>query len=282
MKKLIFTISFIFFITALFAQHNKQVSRKQLELFKKSTTYVVMDPDPMLGYNFAIKSAVEKFWKITPYKFVTFDEFDKLRMNCNNSFIMVSRVSLTKTEDRAVYIYLNFLMGDSVKELNDMPEILELPLCYSGIDQNSYIYKMGVIIRFAQEHVKTLDKSLFLWTYKNLNYYNYAISNIKKKTLLVESSDLADEVNTIEKIKEYYPYDIRIVSSNDIDKAVQNQTPNTLILHVISPSPEDTRGRSYKIIYGVNDNKIYYYDYEEISAKHPAGLLIKDLKRIAG
>lgn len=235
MKKTITFLLFLFMIVTISAQHNKQVNREQLLRFIKSTTYVVMDPNPLLGYNFTIKTAMDKFWTVTPYKYISTDEFENLRMNRNNSFIILTKVSVTKDKSDAQYLYFNFLMGDSVKEINDMPEILELPLCYTGVDENSYVYKMGVIVRFAQEHVKMLMTTNFLWTYRNLTYYNLDVREIKRKVLLVEASDLAEEVNTIDKIKTVYPYPIRIVSSDEITNAVNKQTPNTLILHVVSP-----------------------------------------------
>jgi hypothetical protein len=108
------------------------------------------------------------------------------------------------------------------------------------------------------------------------------VRDIKKKTLLVEEADLAEEVNTLDKIKALYPFDIKIVSADDIEKAVFDQTPNTLILHQIEPGDDDNIGRSYKIIYGVDDNKIYYFNFENITQKRPAGMLAKDFKRIAG
>ncbi len=59
------------------------------------------------------------------------------------------------------------------------------------------------------------------------------------------------------------------------------QTPNTMVLQVVSPGKDDAVGRSYKIIYGVADNKIYYYEYEKITNKYPAGFLRKDFERLA-
>ena len=281
MRKIVFSILLLVAVVQLSAQQNRQVTREQLELFKKSTTYVVMDNNPMLGYNITIKAAIEKFWKITPFKFISSDEFETMRLDRSKSFILLTKVNLTKETTGAEYLYLNFLMGDSVKDMNYMPEILVLPLCYNGVDENSYTYKMGVIVRFVQEHVKTLMDSKIIFPYKNLTYYNMQVRDIKKKTLLVEKTDLAEEVNSLEKIKAFYPYEIRIVTSDEIENAVNKQTPNTLILHVISPAKDEASGRSYKIIYGVADNKMYYYSYEKISQMRPAGFLAKDFKRIA-
>ncbi|HEY4786449.1 MAG TPA: hypothetical protein VIH57_10390 [Bacteroidales bacterium] len=280
MKRItLFLVSLFLVAASLHAQQNKQVTKEQLELFKKSTTYVVMDNDPLLGYNITVKSAMEKYWKITPFKFISTDEFESQRKDKTKSFLLLTRTTLTKDKENTDYLYMNLLMGDNVENINDMPEILTLPISYTGVEENSYVYKMGVMVRFAQEHAKTLLASDRITQYRDLKYYNRNIRDIKKKILLLEKSDLAEEVNTIEKIKAIYPYDVRIVSSSEIEKAVMDRTPNTLIAHQISPGPEDKIGRCYKIIYGVDDNKIYYYYFVKISDVRPSGFLAFDFKR---
>lgn len=282
MKKILLNFAGLFLMFQFgTAQQNKQVTPEQLALFPRSTTYVVTDNNPMSGYNIAIKSSVEKYWKVTPYKFITPGEFDQLRTKKENSFLLLTKVNLTKDERQAEYWYLNLLMGDQVSSLNDLPEILTLPLDYTGVDESTYAYKLPVMIRFAQQHVKDmLAASPKILKFRNLKMYNVNCREMKNKTLLLQQSDLAEEVNSLDKIKAVYPYPVKIVSADDIENAVLGQTPNTLILHQISPGEDDNIGRSYKIIYGVDDNKIYYYNYENISAKHPSGMLIKDFKRI--
>jgi len=266
-------------ISASFAQQNKYVSKEQMELFKKSTTYIVMDNDPLLGYNITVKAAIEKYWKITPFKFINTDEFEAQRKDVNKSFLILTKTTLTNDKENSDYLYINLLMGEQVDHMNDMPEILNLPLTYTGVDENSYVYKIGVMVRFIQEHVKTMLASDDIRKFHDLKFYNRNIKDIKKKTLLIQASDLAEEVNTIEKIKAIYPYEVRIVSAAEIEKAVFTQTPNTLIAHQISPGPTDKEGRCYKILYGVDDNKIYYYYFVKISDVRPIGFLAFDFKR---
>jgi len=282
MKKLsCISVVYLFFIGCVIAQQNKQVTKEQMELFKNSVTYVVMDNDPLLGYNITVKSAMEKYWKITTFKYISNEEFETQRKDKNKSFLLLTRTTLTRDKENTDYLYINLLMGDNVDKIDEMPEVITLPLHYTGVEENSYVYKMGVMIRFVQEHAKTLMTSDRISQYRDLKYYNRNISEIKKKTLLIEESDLAEEVNTMEKIKAIYPYNIRIVSSAEIEKAVFAQTPNTLIAHQISPGPNDKTGRCYKILYGVDDNKIYYYYFVKISDVRPASFLAFDFKRFA-
>lgn len=279
MKRLNISVVLLWIVVCAFAQQNKQVSKEQMELFKKSTTYVVMDNDPLLGYNITVKSAVDKFWKITPVKYISTDEFEAQRKDKDKSFLILTRTTLTRDKENTDYLYINLLMGDNVSKIDEMPEIITLPLHYTGVEENSYVYKMGVMIRFIQEHAKTLMNSERLGQYRDLKYYNRNISEIKKKTIFIEASDLAEEVNTIDKIKAIYPHDVKIVSAVEIEKAVFEQTPNVLIAHQISPGPADKIGRCYKILYGVDDNKIYYYYFVKISEVRPSGFLAFDFKR---
>lgn len=280
MKKLLIIPLFICFgIVVAFGQQNKQVTKDQLALFKKSTTFVVMDNDPLLGYNITVKAALDKYWKITPVKYISSDEFENVRKDKDKSFLLLTRTTLTRDKENTDYLYVNLLMGENVENIDDMPEILTLPLCYTGVEENSYVYKMGVIVRFIQEHAKALLASERPSSMRDLKYYNKNIKSIRKKTILIEAKDLAEEVNTIDKIKAIYPYDVRIVSSADIEKAVFAKTPNTLITLQISPGPEDKIGRSYKMLFGVDDNQMYYYYFVKISEVRPAGFLAFDFKR---
>ena len=65
------------------------ITRKQdIDDFLKTTTYVVLDDNAMTEWNFKIQEAVEKFWAITPYKFITRKEFDTLKNDMDKSFLV--------------------------------------------------------------------------------------------------------------------------------------------------------------------------------------------------
>jgi hypothetical protein len=219
---------------------------------------------------------------MTPHKYISVDEFDTERKDKDKSFLLLTKATLTKDKRNAEYLYLNLLMGDVDENIDNMPEILTLPLAYTGVDENSYVYIMDVIIRFAQEHVKLMLASNRITQFRNLKNYNDNVSKIKTKILLVEKKDLGDEVNTIEKIKAIYPYNVKIVDSDEIEKEISGKKTNTLILHRIAPGEGDNVARAYKIIYGVDDNLIYYYNYENINQYRSGLFTAKDFKKIQG
>jgi hypothetical protein len=116
---------------------------------------------------------------------------------------------------------------------------------------------------------------------KYLKYYNKYIPEVHTKTILVKQEDLAPEIATIDKIKSIYPDKIEIVTEDDIVKAIENKTPNTLILHKVGPVGDRNSGYCFKMLIGTDDSNMYYYNQHMIDKTSPNGLLPADLKRLA-
>lgn len=281
MKTILLTVTLFLAAVTTQAQNTKFINKSQLVDFFTSTTYVVMDNNPSVGFNIYIKDAMQKYWKVTPYKIISHQEFDAMRKDNKSSFLFLSVENLTKGNTEAFYDYLVLAMGDTSTQLSNMPEVVNIPLSYSAVDENEYVNKLGLIVRFIQVHLSNMKEANNHVYLRKLNYYNKFLKEVKTKTLLVEEEDLAEEVNTIEKIKAIYKYEVKIVSSDEIEKAVEEKTPNTLVLHQISPSAEDTQGRSYHYILGADDAKMYYFNYFTINEKKPTGFLARDFKRLA-
>ena len=282
MKKVyIIVAAFLFSVLSIEAQSNRFINKSQLVDFFTSTTYVVMDNNPSVGFNIFIKDAMQKYWKVTPYKIISHAEFDSMRKDNKSSFLFLSMENLKKGDTEAFYDYLVLAMGDTSTILSNMPEIVNIPLSYSAVDENKYVNKLGLIVQFIDVHLKNMKEASNHVYLRKLNYYNKFIKEIKNKTLLIEEEDLAEEVNTLEKIQAIYKYDVKIVTSEEIEKAVEEKTPNTVVLHQISPSEEDTEGRSYHYILGTDDAKMYYFNYFTITEKKPTGFLPRDFRRLA-
>jgi hypothetical protein len=105
--------------------------------------------------------------------------------------------------------------------------------------------------------------------------------DVIKKTILVKKEDLAPEINTIEAIRAIYPFPFKIVSEEEIQKAIAEKTPNTLILHKVGPVGENKAGYCFKMLIGVDDAQMYYYNQHMADSKTPDGFLESDLKRLA-
>jgi len=162
-----------------------------------------------------------------------------------------------------------------------MPEICAIPLSFAGEDDLEYSYKLGAILSFMQKHAKMISDDPSLTGRKYLKYYNKYIPEVQNKTILVNQVDLVPEIATIDKIKAIYPNKLEIVTEDDIVKAIENKTPNTLILHKVGPVGDRHSGYCFKMLIGTDDANMYYYNQHMIDKANPNGLLPADLKRLA-
>jgi hypothetical protein len=115
---------------------------------------------------------------------------------------------------------------------------------------------------------------------KYLKYYNKNIPEIKNKTILVSKDDLTPEISTIKKIGAIYSGKVEIVSNDDIIKAIENKTPDAVILHKVGPRGNRTTGYCFIMLIGITDAEMYYYNLHKIERADQNGLSSEDLKQI--
>lgn len=254
-------------------------SANDIKQFMASKTCVVLESDP--AYNSYIKEAVKSYWNITPYEFIEVNEFNIRRLNPAYSFIVLTETNFDRDKSGSVFNFINLLQGKKVDKLSELPEICAIPLAFLGVDGMEYGYKVGVILSFIQKHAKMISEDPSVTGRQYLKYYNKYVPEVSKKTILVKKEDLSPDISTIESIKAIYPYDIKIVTEDDIVDAITRKAPNTLILHKVGPVGEWKTGYCFKMLIGTDDANMYYYNHHLIDKKSPNGLLESDLKRLA-
>jgi hypothetical protein len=272
---------FLLFSTILSTGQAPFPSKDEIKQFTASKTCVVLEDDPFSAYNTFIKAAVKAFWKITPYEFIEVTEFNVRRLNPEYSFIVLTQTNFEKDKSNSLFNFVNLLQGKDVNKLGEMPEICAVPLSFAGEDDLEYSYKLGAILSFMQKHAQMISEDPSLTGRKYLKYYNKYIPEVLNKTILVKQEDLVPEIATIDKIKAIYTNKIEIVTEDDIVKAIENKTPNTLILHKVGPVGDRNSGYCFKMLIGTDDSNMYYYNQHMIDKANPNGLLPADLKRLA-
>ena len=256
-------------------------NKDEIKQFTASKTCVVLEQDQFSSYNVFIKEAVKQYWTLTPYELIGVQEFNKRRSDPAYSFIILTQTNYEKDKANTLYNFLNLLQGKDVSKLGELPEICAIPLSFAGEDDYEYSYKFGAILLFMQKHAQMIAEDPSLTGRKYLRYYNNNIPEVKTRTILIKEEDLAPEISAIEKIKSIYPYNVEIVTEEDIVKAIEEKTPNTLILHKVGPKEEKNAGLCFKMLIGTDDSNIYYYHQHKINASTPNGLLSDDLKRLS-
>jgi len=280
MKKIYF-ISVMFLLTIVINGQSPFPSKDEIKQFTVSKTCVVLEDNPFSSYNSFIKDAVKAYWKITPYEFIETKEFNVRRLNPSYSFIVLTQTNFEKDKSNGLFTFINLLQGKDVNKLGEMPEICAIPLSFAGEDDFEYSYKLGAILSFMQKHAQMISDDPSLTGRKYLKYYNKFIPDVQGKLILVKQEDLAPEISTIEKINAIYSNKIEIASEEDIVAAIENKSPNTVILHKVGPVGNRNSGYCFKMLIGTDDANMYYYHQHTIDKSNPNGLLPADLKRLS-
>lgn len=256
-------------------------TKQDLESFFKTKTMVVLEDNPLLQYNINIRSVIQQHWKITPYEFITFKQFEEMRKDPQYSFLVMTQVSFEKDKLDARYNFLQLLLGRNVLRVNQLPEICSVPLSYYGVYEDNYIYKLGTLVRFVQKHVELLRENPGMISENVFKHYNDNIKDIKEKTLYLVEDELAKEVNSVPRIRKVYPYKFKIVTREDIEEAIKNEDDDVVFLHKVGPEGTRIKARCYKILIGAKDANFYYFDYHMVNNKKPDGFLESDFKKLS-
>ncbi len=273
-KKLILVFTMVLLCTGLFSSP-QLASKQQIGLFKNSRTCVVFE-DGISFYNAYIKEAVQKYWKLTNYEFIDRNEFDKRKTDSKYSFIVLMDEAYDKDPGGVSYSNINLVLGGS-SDLTKMPELCSIPLAYSGDDGTDYEYVIPAIVKFMQIHVKNLEKYRFPISLNGLKYYNK--TGFKDKVLLFNKNKMAPDADSPEKIKKVYPYDFKLLTSDEIKEETDANTANVLFHFHVGPPKDAGAGKCFEMIFDSEGN-LYYYNFRKITNDNPDGFNLKDFSNI--
>ena len=281
MKKLILSTAFILIVVSVFSQRETLPTIDDLKHFKTTKTYVVLEDSPLSEFNFEIKEVMERVWTETEFEFIKLSEFSDKSQNPNASFLYTTLVSFEKDKTDSRYVFLHLSLGGKNFTMDDLQDIVSVPLGYFGVDQERYIYKTGILLTFMQNHVNLMLENPEIISNNVFKHYNENIKNAHNKTLYLLEDELSKEVSTAARIKQTYPYKFKIVTIDEIREAVIAKDENIIFLHKVGPEGKKLKARVYKIIIGAGDAKFYYFDYHMVSPKNPDGFLKSDFKKLS-
>jgi len=255
-------------------------SREDVDAFYTTKTLVLLEDNPMLEYNYIIKEIMEKEWTITEYDFISSGEFEEKRKDPQYSFIYLAQVTFENDKTDAAYRFLHLSLGGDYFRMNEMPDIVAVPLAYYNVEEDNYVYKLAVLLRFMQNHANLIKAHPEIISANVFKHYNDSIRDIRDKTLYILENELSKNVNSAARIKKIYPYPFKIATKEEIEQAIEERNPDIVFLHKVGPEGTKVDARCYKIIIGAADANFYYFDYHKISDKDPDGFLESDFKNL--
>lgn len=271
---------FLFFLGSIALKAQLEVpSQELINLFFKTKTYFVLEDNPFSEANIQLKTAAQKFWKLTPYEFISVEEFEKKRESNQCSFASIDDVYYEFDKSSTKYKFLCVYMGGNYKNESDMPQLCTFPLAYTEQDENEYAYKIGTLLIFVQNHIQLIKENPSLKKSTIIDYYNNNKGNLENKTLYLKSNEVEKKINSENTFKSIYPYSFKFVNQDEIETAIDNKLPEIVFLHKVGPGKKHGY-RSYQIILGAQDAKIYFYNYHIVDNDSPDALLEKEIKKM--
>lgn len=281
MKKYIALLLVIIPLLHLQAQREYLPTPEDLTRFHTTKTYVVLSDNPMAEYNFEIQDAVKKYWDITEYEFLQYDDFGDKSVDQNASFLYMAAVNFEKDKSHTRYMFLCLSLGGDYETIDDMKDVANIPLSYYGVDEDRYTYKLGTMVRFLQDHIRLITENPGMVSQNVYKHYNDNMADMKGKTLYLVEEELARSVSSEAKIRSVYPNEVQIVEPDEIKKLIMEGDENAVFLHKVGPEGKKMNARVYKILIGAADGKFYYFDYHKVSSKKPDAFLESDFKKLA-
>jgi hypothetical protein len=293
MKRLLTALLVILAAQGLNAQV-KTASADDIARFLKSKTYIVLEDDPFSSFNAFVQENMQKVWKITPFEIIDLATFETKCGDPTASFMLVAEARFSETKsslfrsntdifdnsDSYTYDIINLVMGDRSKNINNMPDLATVPVCYTSVENDeSWDYKIGMLIYFMQYYVDYCSKNPGK-DIRELQKVNEG--KIKNYELWLRKEELPASLNTIEKVKAIYPYPVRFASREEIQTAIMERKPGVAILHKVGPEGSATgEMKCWKFIVSVADGNPLYFDSHKIDSKKPDALLEDDLIKLA-
>ncbi|MBP1668461.1 MAG: hypothetical protein H6Q21_827 [Bacteroidetes bacterium] len=275
------TAGFVFMIVCgIVLSQNYVPTPEDIKAFFTTKTLVVLEDNPLMEYNYIIKDIMKKEWNVTEYDFISSGEFEEKRKDPQYSFLYMARVTFESDNTDATYRFLHLSLGGDYFRLNEMPDLVALPLAYYDVEEENYSYKLALLVRFMQNHVRLISENPEIISANVFKHYNDNIKDIRDKTLYILESELSSEVNSAARIKKVYPYKFKIATREEIAEAIDERDPDVVFLHKVGPEGTKEHARCYKVIIGAADANFYYFDYHSVSDKNPDGFLEDDFKKL--
>lgn len=279
-RLLTLALSFFIFSVASGRKAEHVPTLQDYQSFLKSKTFVVLERNLMSDFNGVIKTAMKNSWHLTPYEFITHEEFNEMRDDPRNYFLMVTVASFDKDRTKSQYNFLSLLRGEKRRQIDNMPDLCSIPLSYLKVEDDEYSYKMEAFLRFIQNHVKFMIGQPSLIGENSLKHYNKNIAELNGKTLYLVKEELARDVDSRHEISKIYPHPYRIVSREEVTDAIARQERDVVFLHKVGPGRTMIKARVYKILVGAADPLFYYFDHEMVKQASDDAFQAKDFKRL--
>lgn len=235
----------------------------------KTLKVVLAADDGMM--DLVIKDAIDKNWHLSPFEYITPEQFEKEKTDSTHYFLIRVSKSAGWRDDSGLE-FLSFRKGApaAADDMDNMKDIFSLPLGPQGEMQDRILPFIPAYIDIFQKHIEQIiDKNIN--AYLGMSMYNDIFDREKFNFGLFAAEDFAFSI-TPEKLLSDTNERAKMVSIEDIEDEMDNPTPRTLVSLVVYPTdPNVNSSNAYQMLICSDTHELVYYHKHKFTKKKSEG-----------
>ena len=266
-QKIILVLFLAVLGTAAFGQATLHTRTDILKDFTLRTTRVVLSGDEILDQ--VLQEEVASRWRISPFEFCTFSEFENQKNNADYYFLLTARMKGIR--------YLTLVKGGPGEGIGDLYEVVSLPLSPAvGATGRELVY-LGALLDFMQQFTDKAMQFAYRGN-KAITTLAHRPGQIAHKQIYLSSEDLSSKVNNLK--ARYFDSDFMELPEEEADKIFLDNTYNALVSYTVIPIQPVSGDWQFKMLFDARTNEMVYFRRSRVRNTETAGFDGIDLKRI--
>ena len=261
----------------LMAGAQAQINTKKVKIsdFTEKITKVVLTGNDF--FDIALQDEVKARWRVSPYEFCTWEEFQRDR-NSSDFYFLLTTSSQFKKESEPGLDLLSLVKGGTGATINSMLEVVFIPFAPAEDPSGREMVFLPAFLDIIQKHALTsMEKDTD--GYIGLSNNSMNIAKAKNMEFVFSEDDLSSEI-TREFRDLNFDSDMVITDEDSADDCMLENEPNTLVSYVVTPTDAQPGSFCYKMLINSETHELYYFRRHRITKKLGPGFLAEDIKRI--
>lgn len=275
MKKLLIILALALVHNIAGAQAQITTKKVKIKDFTEKITKVVLTGNDF--YDLSLQKEVKARWRVSPYEFCTWDEFQRDR-NSSDYYFLLTTGSMFKKESEPGLELLSLVKGGTGATINSMLEVVYVPLASAKDPSGREYVFLPALLEIIQSHtLKSMEKDMK--GYVGLSSYSTNMTRANNMAIVFSEDDLSSEI-TRAFMDLHFDSDIVVTDEDSADGHLAGNTPGTLVSYAVYPSDAQPGSYCYKMLINAMTYEIFYYSRHKITKKHGPGFLAEDIRRI--
>ena len=261
----------------LMAGAQAQINTKKVKIsdFTEKITKVVLTGNDF--FDIALQDEVKARWRVSPYEFCTWEEFQRDR-NSSDFYFLLTTSSQFKKESEPGLDLLSLVKGGTGATINSMLEVVFIPFAPAEDPSGREMVFLPAFLDIIQKHaLMSMEKDTD--GYIGLSNNSMNIAKAKNMEFVFSEDDLSSEI-TREFRDLNFDSDMVITDEDSADDYMLENAPNTLVSYVVAPTDAQPGSFCYKMLINSETHELYYFRRHRITKKFGPGFLAEDIRRI--